>query len=77
MKCVGDEALLPVRGAGPVLVRLCPTKPQALPSQPWVSDTAVKLLLSVVHQYSYPNMLKQVLFVFKDKLSYTTHLITG
>lgn len=40
-----------------------------------VSGVAVKLLLSAVHLCSYPNALKQVLFDFEDKLSYTTCLI--
>lgn len=67
--------LLPAKCTGSVLVALRPTKLQALPSKSEVSDMAVNLLLNAVHHYSYPNMLKQVLFVFKDKLSYTMHLI--
>lgn len=41
-----------------------------------VSAVAVKLLLSAVHLCSYLNALKQVLFDFEDKISYTTCLIS-
>lgn len=44
---------------------LRPANLQALPSE---FDAVLKLLLNVAHQFSYPNMLKQVLFTFKSNL---------
>lgn len=75
MNRVGDGAPITCDMYWPCPSGTTPHKTAGIALLSEVSGVAVKLLLSVMHLCSYPNTLKQVLFDFEDKLSYTTCLI--
>lgn len=75
MNCVGDGAPITCNMCWPCASGTTSHKAAGIALLSEVSGVAVKLLLSAVHLCSYPNALKQVLFDFEDKLSYTTCLI--
>lgn len=75
MNCVYDGAPITCDMSWHCPSGITPHKTAGIALLSEVSCVAVKLLLSVVHLCSYPDALKQVLFDFEDKLSYTTCLI--